>query len=771
MQRRKHGRQFAAALVAALSLSGLGTMTVSAASLPDHIVNGNFSYPPNINWSQGQGISNGEADWVYIVNGKQYTDQHPEGWTISNFNQASFGWKSNQPAVGKFPAGFLEMQRSRDGQVYAEMVAENGNYAIYQDIQADGDSILYWSLKHAPRGAGYTGGDTMSVQIGPPGQERIQRATRTSSNGSGDRVGETMTTIHTSKPNNTTFAPWETYEGRYIVPGNGKQTIRFTFQAGASGSTGRSGNLLDDIVFTKAYALDFDSNGGRDIGFDPKANDYRGYFRSGQSVTLSSLTSAKPTREGYTFLGWTESKLSPVASKKAYDQVSGQIRSSVRMGNRKTTVYALWGKNPTVTFKDDTSVVSRQTTTFGGGISTPVTPKKTGYTFTGWSPAVSDRYYSDATLSATWVANTYRLTYEKNAESSTAGNSDVILSKTSQTAKYDSPWGPLATATKPGYVFTGWYTQPTNGTQITSQTICKGDLTVYAHWRPISYTIVFRSNAENGAGTVTGQMNSITVTYDAAAKLPPNQYQKTTTVPAEDEGGSALAKTSLFKGWSTVATALNPSLKDGAKIWNLTQMDGDVITLYAIWDDAPQFIVESYPDRYFTLEEAQQGYITKEELLSTVVVKDRESGGRLQVDVVGYDADEFTSVTDDCTISTRYEVTDTGGNKSYLNINVWILQNGQLPPELISYARSINETYANKDVPETLGGLAVDSKWRQGDYAAALAGAFDDHSNYEIRLDKEGLATLRAYVEERGLGNSISDDALAGIWNSLHGIE
>lgn len=770
MKQRNYVRRFVIACLTMICLGGAGTMTVSAASLPDHIVNGDFSYPSNINWSQGEGILYKEAQWVYVVNGKQYTDQHPEGWTISNFNQASFAWKSNQPAVGQFPAGFIELQRSQDGQVYAEMVAENGNYAIYQDIQADGDSILYWSLKHAPRGASYTGGDTMSVQIGPPGQERTQQATRTSNNGSSDRVGETMTTIHTSKPNNTTFAPWETYEGRYIVPGSGKQTIRFAFQSGASGSTERSGNLLDDIVFSKAYAIDFDSNGGRDIGFDPKANNYRGYFRSGHSVSLSALTSAKPTQDGYTFLGWTETKHAPVTSKAMYDQVIGQVRTTVQMGNGKKTVYALWAKNPTITFQSDGSVISRQNIAFGGSVSTPATPTKTGYTFTGWSPTIQNAYYSDATITATWRANTYRLTYEKNASShSMTGDSDVTLSKTSQTATYDSPWGPLATASKPGYTFTGWYTQPTGGTQITSQTICKGDLTVYAHWKPISYTIVFKPNAENGAGTVIGQMQSMTITYDQAVNLPKNQYQKTTTVPSEDEGGNVIAKTSLFKGWSTVATALDPSLNDGAKVLNLTRTDGDVITLYAIWDDAPQFVVESYPDRYFTIEEAQRGDITKDELLSTVVVKDRESGKQLQVDVVGYDATEFTSVTDDCTISTRYEVTDTSGNKSYLNINVYILQNGQLPPELVTYLRSIGEQYADGTVPEDLGGLALESNWRSGEYQAALQDAFDGSAEYALSLDKAKLSQLQEYVETHGLGNSLSDDALTSLWYQLFG--
>ena len=162
-----------------------------------------------------------------------------------------------------FPSGPVEIQRSvADGQVYAEIVAEDGSYTIYQDIQAEGGTVLTWSLKHAPRGTTYTGGDEMSVMIGPPGRETVQKATRMTNNGSGDRVGETMTLIHTSKPNDTTFAPWETYSGTYTTPGTGMQTIRFTFRAGSAGNTGRSGNLIDDVSFEKTYPLNYDMNGG-----------------------------------------------------------------------------------------------------------------------------------------------------------------------------------------------------------------------------------------------------------------------------------------------------------------------------------------------------------------------------------------------------------------------------------------------------------------------------------------------------------------------------
>ena len=254
--------------------------TIADTQLPDHIVNGDFSYKAD-QLPFRLPIMLGEATWTYVHPDKGiWTDDclYPNHnasdcyvggagrvntGTIAGFDAARFGWKSDEPAMNVFPSGPVEIQRSvADGQVYAEIVAENGNYTIYQDIQAEGGTVLTWSLKHAPRGATYTGGDEMSVMIGPPGRETVQKATRMTNNGSGDRVGETMTLIHTSKPNDTTFAPWETYSGTYTTPGTGMQTIRFTFRAGSAGSTGRSGNLIDDVSFEKTYPLNYDMNGG-----------------------------------------------------------------------------------------------------------------------------------------------------------------------------------------------------------------------------------------------------------------------------------------------------------------------------------------------------------------------------------------------------------------------------------------------------------------------------------------------------------------------------
>lgn len=321
-------------------------------------------------------------------------------------------------------------------------------------------------------------------------------------------------------------------------------------------------------------------------------------------------------------------------------------------------------------------------------------------------------------------------------------------------------------------MFLGWYTKPDGGTQVTSSTIVRGNLTVYAHWRPITYTIRFNPNADNGEGEVNGTMSSIKVNYDQMVNLPANQYAKTVTVPSENEGGDVVKKSSVFKGWSYDATSLTSSLADKASIMNLTRKDGDVIDLYAIWDDAPSFVVDRYPDRYFTLEEAQNGDITEEELLSTVVVKDREtnplpyktteqveSGDDVGVSIVGWNPDEFTSLTDDSTISVRYKVKDDDGNEAFLNIKVYVTRNSALAAEKESSIRSISSTYLNT--------LPSESHWKSDSlYTDELDDALSgDNKLYTMTLHGDDLSAVRDYVEDNGFGNSIISDALSSLMN------
>ena len=57
----------------------------------------------------------------------------------------------------------------------------------------------------------------------------------------------------------------------------------------------------------------------------------------------------------------------------------------------------------TVTFKDwNGTVLKTQQVQYGGAATAPANPTRTGYTFTGWSPKVTDTVTKDVTYVAQW---------------------------------------------------------------------------------------------------------------------------------------------------------------------------------------------------------------------------------------------------------------------------------------------------------------------------------------------------------------------------------
>lgn len=169
---------------------------------------------------------------------------------------------------------------------------------------------------------------------------------------------------------------------------------------------------------------------------------------------------------------------------------------------------------------------------------------KDGYTFDGWyenSTLSGDKVdkiavntAGDKTFYAKWVANRYTI------------NFNPVDGKTSLTAKevsYNSTIGSLPVPTKNGYVFDGWYTSPTGGTEYVSDTIYKvtSDIVLYAHWLPV-YDIAY----EVGGGTMPE-------TY-----IKNYSSNEDSILPIPRKGGFE------FKGWS-LTSDIEPLL---GSLWN-----------------------------------------------------------------------------------------------------------------------------------------------------------------------------------------------------------
>lgn len=269
------------------------TVADTNASLPDHLVNGDFSVNYHDQWKDSFG------GWTSIdpnAGKTLHATSLPNGsswkWTaINGWDKSKFGWTSTQKAGSnvqqKANAVELQYDDSTADNVYAELCAYEAGTAIYQDIRTVPGTLYKVRLRHASLNQNYL--DKMQVMIGTPGHEQPVEMTRTSVNGHGDKLNEKSTTIATkvTNGNNRHHADqWETYEGTYLIP-DGQTTTRFTFK-GIDAKQLDYGNVLDDIVFDKAYRLSYDKN----------ASDATGKVPSNQRGKENTVEPAKAKTTG-----------------------------------------------------------------------------------------------------------------------------------------------------------------------------------------------------------------------------------------------------------------------------------------------------------------------------------------------------------------------------------------------------------------------------------------------------------------------------------------
>ena len=237
---------------------------------------------------------------------------------------------------------------------------------------------------------------------------------------------------------------------------------------------------------------------------------------------------------------------------------------------------------------------------------------------------------------------------------------------------------------------------------------------------------------------------------------------------------------SIFMGWALEdgKDTFIPKWKAGDIVQNLVAEDGGEITLYAVWDDCPWIQAQ---DLYYTLEQAQSGFITEEEILSHATATDREDGSPIlpgtnpapsdpevftSFTIPDYQAGEFTNLQHDFATSENLTVVDHTGNTYVKQIMVYVTDTTPkkiTQMDLTGVTRFINSKYYHKPYEE--GGLEDNSIWKvDPEYRAALESALNNMDNdtpvETYVLSKETIKEIKKYVEDHGIGNSREPDAL-----------
>lgn len=93
-----------------------------------------------------------------------------------------------------------------------------------------------------------------------------------------------------------------------------------------------------------------------------------------------------------------------------------------------------------------------------------------------WQQGGSFEDDTSISKSASWSAASFTVTFDANGGTVSPG---------SKTVTYGSTYGSLPTPTRANYIFLGWFTDPSGGSQVTSGTAVSitANQTLYAHWQ------------------------------------------------------------------------------------------------------------------------------------------------------------------------------------------------------------------------------------------------------------------------------------------------
>jgi uncharacterized protein (TIGR02145 family)/uncharacterized repeat protein (TIGR02543 family) len=213
------------------------------------------------------------------------------------------------------------------------------------------------------------------------------------------------------------------------------------------------------------YTITFDANDGT---VTPNSD------KTGGGWKLASLPT--PTKDGYTFNGWFT------------EETGGAKVTTSTEFSADATIYAQWIPIYAITFNANGGEVTPDSDTTGTDwkLTSLPTPTRDGYFFEGWfteetggtKVTTSTVFNANTTVYAQWII-TYTVTFDANG-----GTVDPTTGTTGAGWTLAS----LPTPIKSGYFFTGWYTEETGGTKVTTSTVFNANATIYAQWLGTTFT-------------------------------------------------------------------------------------------------------------------------------------------------------------------------------------------------------------------------------------------------------------------------------------------
>ena len=440
-------------------------------------------------------------------------------WTINSYelNFDLAGGEGDIPATtvkygDKINSNLPSTEPTKTGYTFAGWVKQDGSTLTDDDVMSENGYVVYasWTINSYELNFDLTGGEgnipTANVKYG-------------------DKINSNLPSEEPTKTGYT-FNGW--------VKENGSELTDVDVMS-------ENGYTVYASWLANEYELNFDLVGGE--GNIPTTN-----VKYGDKIN-SNLPEEKPTKTGYTFIGWVKENGSTLTDNDVMDEKGYTLYASWEVNGYELSFDLAGGEGniPTTTVKYGDKINSNLPST---------EPTKVGYTFAGWVKVDGSTLTDDDVMSengyvvyASWTINSYELNFDL-----TGGEGDIPTTTVKYGDKINSNL-PSTEPTKTGYTFNGWVNA--DGNALTDNDVMsENGYTVYASWLANEYELSF--DLVGG----TGDIPTTNVKYGDKinSNLPSTEPTKTGYT---------------FIGWVKV---------DGSTLTDNDVMDEKGYTLYASWE-------------------------------------------------------------------------------------------------------------------------------------------------------------------------------------------
>ena len=312
-------------------------------------------------------------------------------------------------------------------------------------------------------------------------------------------------------------------------------------------------------ILESDYIITYKLNGGTNAPENPPS----------YNVETETITLKDPVKPGYTFEGWYMA-----------EDFTGEAVTEIAQGSTgDITLYAKWEleSDYIITYKLNGGTNAPENPASYNVETETITlrdPVKPGYTFAGWYMAedftgnavteIVQGSTGNITLYAKWELVSYIITYKLNGGTNAPENPASYNVET-ETITLKDP-------VKPGYTFAGWYrTEDFTGGAVTKIAQgSTGNITLYAKWELVSYTITYELEGGTNAPENPASYNVETETITLKAPVKTG-YTFGGWYKAEDFTGEAVTEIAqgstgnitLYAKWKLVSYTITYELEGG----------------------------------------------------------------------------------------------------------------------------------------------------------------------------------------------------------------